>query len=213
MLSLCKSSAAVEFTTVYSVIFGTTMLVLLLGGIPLMSKCWGISDSSLLLIGIAHLLFIMAGGVVVYWLDYQWFGYVIAYFFGVTFMISPLINGIVSTYLSKREQGVGLGVLHSAKGITASVGPYMFAGLYQLLKDNGYWVTLPFMIGILFASMAIPIWIKIRNLVALKNATKELITDDKKSFAVSENGADDYVINYSKEEGISDSLGRRDTFE
>ena len=69
---------------------------------------------------------------------------------GATFMLPPIINGSFSKRLSNKNQGIGLGVLHSIKGITFCLSPIIFANLYGRLRGNGFLVTMPFMVIAIF---------------------------------------------------------------
>ena len=53
--------------------------------------------------------------------------------FGVSFILSPVTNAIVSNYVSKREQGTALGVLHACKGITAAFRFFLFCFFFWFL--------------------------------------------------------------------------------
>ena len=77
--------------------------------------------------------------------------------FAVSFITIPITSGALSKRLDGKEQGVGLGVIHAMKGITWATSPYLFGALFNYFKNDGFLVTMPFMVAIVFICMAFPI--------------------------------------------------------
>ena len=77
--------------------------------------------------------------------------------FGASFITVPITSGALSKRLDSKEQGIGLGVIHAMKGITWSTAPYIFSGLFAYFKNDGYLITMPFMVTIGFIVCGFPI--------------------------------------------------------
>ncbi|EKX33616.1 hypothetical protein GUITHDRAFT_54544, partial [Guillardia theta CCMP2712] len=81
------------------------------------------SDSSVLRIGLVSYIFHL---LLFAWSTSKWMVDANMLLAGFTFLTFPAINGLMSSVLSGKDQGVGFGTLASVRGIAAALGPLMF---------------------------------------------------------------------------------------
>lgn len=151
LLNLCGDSDGNNDTTskdaLFTLTLGATMLGTQLILMPILTKCCKISDTGLFIIGLITLQIMMFCGGLLYFIPHLIVAMGIFASYGGSYLLSPIVDGSLSKRLSDEDQGIGIGVVHGIKGITSAFAPYLFAGLYNLLDGDKWFVVTPFIVG------------------------------------------------------------------
>eukprot|EP00483_Globobulimina_turgida_P008535 UN08552 len=154
ILSLCDDDQkAATFNALSGIAMGLVMLISQLIVLPILAKFF--SDILLLAFVLIAVFSFMCSGIIAYLFPNYITGLLIWACFGLSFVTSPVINGCLAKRLNKKEQGLGMGILHAMKGLTFAVAPYTFGGLYDLFSNQGILKTVPFMLGMFFVFIGI----------------------------------------------------------
>ena len=144
-LDLCGDSDGNNETTskdaLFTMVLGISLLSTQLIGIPILTKCFKMSDIGLFIIGLLTLQIMMFCGGLLFFIPNIIVAMGIFASFGGSYLLSPIVDGSLSKRLSDQDQGIGIGVVHGVKGITSAFAPYLFAGLYNLF-DNDHWFVI-----------------------------------------------------------------------
>ena len=112
VLQLCSDTAATRFETVGMVVLGVTLVCGQFVLLPMMLKCCKLSDFGSMFIGLTCVLAMCLLGILVYFFNRNYIGYIFYIVLGLTYLNPPIILGALSKRLDEKEQGIGLGVLH-----------------------------------------------------------------------------------------------------
>jgi len=143
-----------------------------------------------MLTGVLVLAVFFLFGDLVYLFPYVYVGYGLFAMYGVMFMLTPIMAGILSRYMPPTEQGVAIGTLHAVQGLTAAIGPFMFSYIYKALENDGFLKTTSFNVAAVIALLAVPM-----VLYPLSKAMKE---QDLKIPSTKDNSGDPNNINEKK---------------
>lgn len=122
-LNLCSDSDGSNETTskdaLFNMTLGATMLVSQLGLMPILTRY--MNDTGLLIVGLITLQSLMFMGGLLYFLPNTVVAMGIYASFGGSFLLAPIVDGSLSKRLSDEDQGIGIGVVHGIKGVTAGM--------------------------------------------------------------------------------------------
>ena len=152
-----NKSKETYFNSMSMSILGIAMLISQIILLPILNKIFNKNDIILFAIGIIILLIWCFFFFYLYLNPNIYIGYLIRILFGCSTIVSSIITGALSKRLTKKEQGLGIGILQAVKGITFTISPFIFAILFRCFENNGILVTMPFMVGFIFILMAFPI--------------------------------------------------------
>lgn len=157
ILDLCDKDKSTQFSSFASVMIGVALLLGQLCILPILTKI--LNDCGLIFVGLCSVLIFSLWGILTYIYAKFYIGLLLWLFYGLTYITSPIVCGALSKRLTLKEQGIGLGVIHSIKGLTWSVAPVAFAFLYDTFNESKYGIfkTAPFLLSCLFILIAFPI--------------------------------------------------------
>ena len=144
-----NNNASNNLTSSLNTICGTVI-------IPLIAKYYGFKNVTMIGFGLFILCLFMIGAIVCYvgvLFDNKQFIYLVYLdniWYGMLWILLPYMSGFLSKYLENDELGIGIGLQHGIKGITAAIAPFSFALLLKEFDDSSekFLLTLPFFIGI-----------------------------------------------------------------
>lgn len=159
ILDLCDADKDTSFNSFSEVALGIGLLFAQIVIVPMLISVFKVNDVQLIFVGLFIVLIFCIGGILLYFVTNIIAGYVLWFFYGMTYVTSPIMSGILSKRLSSHEQGVYLGILHAIKGITFSIAPFLFSFLLQVFNnfkvdidgvDLKWFETMPFIVAALF---------------------------------------------------------------
>ena len=153
------TSQQAQFTSICVAMLGASMLLSQVLLLPLLNRylCKN-NDLALFTVGILLLLITCSLGVYLYINTSYLVAYSLRIAIGISTIISPITTSALSKRLSKKEQGLGIGIIQSMKGVAYTIAPFLFSFLFHFFRDDGIFVTMPFIVGfVVFGAIALPI--------------------------------------------------------
>ena len=160
------STKQAMFTNALLIYVGVAILVGQSVLLPILNKIFKNNDLLLMSLGLSIYVFYCAFGVFIYSHPTLNVAYTQAMIFGVGSILSSITNATLSKRLSEKEQGLGNGIMGAMKGIAYTISPFVFAFLFNLLKNDGILVTMPYIVSFGIFLMSFPIlWGPLRRVL------------------------------------------------